>query len=221
MLLCWSLMVLSYYWSATYVALFLGGVFLADLAYVREPERLGMALPTVQTFEPSDSARSAAPRSQTRSEKAFYAVMAVFAMFLLSQAKENFEEAGGPWPLLDYIMPSSYRDELFWPSIGALLIVWSLDSCPLLQTPLKWNFSRYLSDLSFGVYAMHLPVLWTLSANITDPLRSSWLGDALWTYIPLIAFNMAAVLWAADLYTKVDDNVIVFGRWTQEKSFIW
>jgi peptidoglycan/LPS O-acetylase OafA/YrhL len=41
MLLCWFLMLLAWYWAVVYVALFLGGLFLADLSFTRHPERLG------------------------------------------------------------------------------------------------------------------------------------------------------------------------------------
>jgi peptidoglycan/LPS O-acetylase OafA/YrhL len=99
--------------------------------------------------------------------------------------------------------------------------VWALDSYPILQTPFKWNFSRYLGDLSFGIYVMHFPVIWTLWANIINPVRTHLFGDNLWGYAPFMILNYAAVLWAADLFIRVDQRVVAFGKWTQERLFTW
>lgn len=221
MLLCWLLMFLAWYWTTVYIALFLGGVFLADLSFTWHPERLGSATSLPLASSPLSEAT---PRRQSLSEKIFYSSILICALFLLSQPN-NLLRGGWPWPFLDGLIPSQYRAsgivEHWWLGIGALLLVWALDSYPALQTPFKSNFSRYLGDLSFGIYVMHQPIIWTVWKKILMPLRSTLLPDAMWTYAPLMILNYAAILWAADLFIRVDTRVVAFGKWTQGKFFVW
>lgn len=68
---------------------------------------------------------------------------------------------------------------------------------------------------------MHIPVVWTVWKNVLIPLRSILLGDAIWTYAPIMILNYGATLWAADLFIRVDTCVVAFGKWTQGRFFVW
>ena len=123
MLLCWFLMIMAWYWAAVYVALFLGGLFLVDLSFTWNPERLGPP-----TFLPPDTTdiSKCIPRQQPLREMIFYSVVLICALFLLSQVGTP-SKAIWPWPLLDSLVPSHYQGspvrEHWWLSIGALLLV--------------------------------------------------------------------------------------------------
>jgi hypothetical protein len=83
------------------------------------------------------------------------------------------------------------------------------------------EYPQYLGDLSFDVYVMHFPMIWALWANILNPLRLSLFGDQMWSYALILFLNFWAVLWAADLFIRVDTRVVASGKWTQTKFFTW
>ena len=220
MLLCCFMILLCYCWAVFYVALFLTGFLLADLQFSRHPERVQ---PAVLPQSCGGEKTATSPLSWV--QKVTYSFTCFWGIILVTQPGGRPQTAFWPWPFLDRMTPSSYngipaRDH-FWLSIGAILLVFSLDSYPALQRPLKWNFSRYLGDLSFGIYVTHVPVVVTLWANVLNPMRRDLLGDALWTNIPVSLFVYAVVLWAADLFIRVDDKVIAGGKWLQGRLFTW
>jgi peptidoglycan/LPS O-acetylase OafA/YrhL len=223
MLLCWALVVSAFYWAVPYVALFLGGLFLADLSFTWHPERL--AAPASSTHE-GGVIQTLPPRRQLLAEKVFFSAVLICALLLLGSSNNTeLLRNAWPWPFLNSLTPKDYLGSdlqlHWWSSIGALLLVWALDFYPTLQTPLNWDFSRYLGDISFGIYLMHFPVLWVFSENIMNPLRLALLGNGSWTHAPGLLLNFGVVLWAADLFTRVDNRVVELGKWTQGKLFIW
>jgi peptidoglycan/LPS O-acetylase OafA/YrhL len=227
MSLCSLMISMSFYWTATYVALFLGGLLIADVSFSRYPERLGppQTLPPNEEDGTGPQEKQPPKNPQSTLQRSFYTTMLIIALFLLCQPVTDLAESSFPWPQLDSLIPDQYRKTLikehFWLSIGSLMLVFALDSCPMLQTPLMWNFSQYIGEISFGIYVMHLLVLWCFWWKILNPWRISLFGKAMWAYIPfLIPFHMA-ILWAADLFTRIDNKVVAFGRWLQDTFFEW
>ncbi|KAH6662808.1 acyltransferase family-domain-containing protein [Halenospora varia] len=225
MLFCWFLISLCYYWAVVYPALFLGGFFLADLSFTRHPERLSPPLPTTILLSASTADNTPPGRTTKLSTKIFYITTIIFALFILGQPSNGLSECPWPWPILEKFIPPSFRGsgvwEHFWLSVGALLLVFALDSYPILQTPLNWNFCQYLGYCSFGIYVMHILVVWSFWRLILDPLRNQWLGGAMWTFAPCLLINYAAVLWAADIFSRVDAKVVRLGRWIEKRVFEW
>lgn len=220
MIFCSFCILTCFIWLKTYAALFLGGCLLADLSFTRFPERL----PTSPL--PQDN-RTITPVSQKLhpAKKVLFTMMCIVSLGLLAQPRTNHKFSAWPWPTLQEWIPSSYRgtrsQEHFWLSIGALMLVFSLDSYPTLQTPLKWRISRYLGDISFGIYVMHLLVVVTLWRHILNPWRVEYLGTAMWTNAPNLLIVYAVSFWAADLFIRIDDKVVTAGRWLQTKFFTW
>jgi peptidoglycan/LPS O-acetylase OafA/YrhL len=209
MILCWFLMACSYYWNINFITLFLGGAFLADLSFTRNPERLGRPALPVATEEKS-------PQRQSRSKKIFYSAMLVCSLMIIGKPPGKLQDGYWPWPVLAKIAKPHW-----WVVVGALQMVWALDSYETLQIPLNWNFSQYLGDLSFGIYVMHPLVIWLLWDDFLNPWRLRWLGKELWTLIPTMALFYLVVLWAAEQFIKIDNKVVALGRWLQKKVFIW
>lgn len=100
------------------------------------------------------------------------------------------------------------------------MLVCALDCYPVLQKPLNWNVSRYLGDISFGVYVMHYMMEGALWVHVLDPLRVSLVGWNGWGSIPFFVAMYVAVLWAADLFIKIDDRVVNFARLIEKKVFV-
>ncbi|KAL2415393.1 hypothetical protein ABEF91_005293 [Exophiala dermatitidis] len=127
-----------------------------------------------------------------------------------------------PWPILARMIPPWYGDAAytFWISFGAFFVVLALDSCPILQRPFEWRFSQYLGDLSFGIYAMHWPIVYGPYRLVIEPWRAAHLGESHLARLPGALLTALVVLWVADYFTRVDKMVVRSARWLQNKTFI-
>ena len=219
MLLCSSLVVLCYIWTIVYVALFLGGFLLADLSFTRSPERLYPLATLPQRTQ------TAKPKMSWQ-KKVLFSVICAFSVLLVSLPLRPLHLAWQPWPLLESMIPSQYKSptplhQHFWTGIGGMLLVYSLDCYPTLQIPLRWNFSRYLGEVSFGLYVMHFPIVWLFNDRMLSPIRVAYFGNAFWPKIPVVIVVYGLVLWAADLFTRLDNKVVASSKWLQDRFFVW
>lgn len=218
MMICWITVALCYYWQVIYVALFLYGMIIADVSLGRYPHRLkpGVQLPQ-RKGDPA-----APPRKQSIIARVGYVMMFTAALFLLSGPVDEDDRGPFPWQYLSRTFPKwgTGLEAHFWPSIGAFLLVFALESYPALQQPLTFNFSQYLGDLSFGIYTMHQLVLWTFYKHILDPSREQVLGDSNWARTPGIIIYYLAVLWAAECFMRFDGRVVRLGRYLQRVTFL-
>jgi peptidoglycan/LPS O-acetylase OafA/YrhL len=210
------LIIACFFWQAIYVALFLGGMFLADLSFARRPESLQPPLPGLNT--------TSTLRTQLLYEKIFFSLMLLCSILLLSQPiGGDLQSSYWPWPYLDHLIPGQWiwgGREHFCLGIGALLLVCALDCCPTLQIPFHWNFSRYLGDVSFGIYIMHFLIMGAVWSHILDPIRIVLVGWDLWGSVPFIMVLYLITLYAADLYARLDDKIVAFARFVESKLFV-
>jgi peptidoglycan/LPS O-acetylase OafA/YrhL len=219
MIVCCGLIVLSYMWHAIYIALFLGGCFIADLnlsrsaaAKARESEQLGPV-------------KDAAPQKSIR-ERVGWIVVFVFALFLLSQP-DNYNSEVWPWPYLKSKAPKHMFEEHhqlaqhYYLSIGAILLVCALDNYPALQTPLCWDFPQYLGEVSFGMYVMHVLLMWGFWNTNVEPFRVAHLGGSWLACNGVYVAYFALILWAGELFSRIDSKVVRLGRWLQRIAFAW
>jgi peptidoglycan/LPS O-acetylase OafA/YrhL len=215
-LLAWIIIALCFWWRETYPITFLLGLLIADSSMASNPEA---HLPKSLLGADADTA----PKVQSRTHRIFFTTIFVIALVVLGYLPLRKEYNHVVWSRLRSLVPMHLRGtpvaKNFWPTVGAGLLVWALESYPTLQTPLKWDFSQYLGDLSFGIYLMHMLVIFGLYDKYLMPLRKAYLGDSLWAYAPATIINWIAVLWAADLFSRIDKQVVLFARWSQNKLF--
>jgi len=223
MALCWMFIICSYLYQVAYVSMFLGGLFIADLAFSQHPERLNQ--PSRLGVEHGITIDRGGDIPQCRRIQVFYAVVLAIAIFLLGQPAGDLSLHYWPWPILDGLIPPIFDGprtrELWYMSVGSFLLVWALDASPLLQAPLKWNFSKYLGELSFGIYITHHIVLWTIHKCVLVPLQISLLGTSFWSFAPVVPIHFMFLLWVAELFTRVDQKVITFAKWCETRFFVW
>jgi peptidoglycan/LPS O-acetylase OafA/YrhL len=216
-LAAWSIIAASYWWREFYIIMFLGGLLIADSSIARGTSET--SLPSSEIRTSTDTAR----KSRSRIEGIFFSTVLVFALFVGGYLADT--DAEGPWPwnyLFNLIPPhirGSMEEKHFWPSLGASMTVWALESFPTLQAPLKWDFMQYLGEISFGIYAMHLLVIFNVYDGFLLPLRDAYLGDSIWASAPLTILHWIAVLWAADLFSKIEKQIVLFARWLESKAF--
>jgi hypothetical protein len=219
MILCLVIIILWYWWSAIWAALFLMGFFLADVNLSRQND------PSEQLLPNSKDKQS---KTQPMKERAVFSLVLVVSLFLLGQPNMEHDMNYWPWPYLESRIPGYLKDgkmnllaEHFWLSFGAVMLVWALDSCPTLQAPLLWNFSQYLGEISFGVYVTHMLVRFTLWEQVLMPWRVPLFGENFWSYLPFIAIYYCTVLWAGELFSIVDTALVRLGKRLQMKAFVW
>ncbi|KAK0622585.1 acyltransferase family-domain-containing protein [Immersiella caudata] len=95
---------------------------------------------------------------------------------------KNLRDAGG-WYYLSYLKPQAVFDYkwfyLFW---AATLLVASIPRTPWLRRFFEARFCQYLGRLSFALYLVHGPVLWTLGDRMYA--LAGWENDARKEHIP-------------------------------------
>ncbi|TLD39638.1 hypothetical protein E2P81_ATG00625 [Venturia nashicola] len=227
MMLCWVVIILCYLWSAIWAALFLMGLFLADLNLLRHEQQLLDSEDRSQQI--NNSIEKSKTSSQSVKERIIFSIVLGFALFLLGEPSSRVARQSGHflWPYLDALIPKYLMTaggdglaEHFWLSIGAMLLVFSLDSYATLQIPLRWNFSQYLGEVSFGIYVMHALVYFTFWEQLMV-WKEALFGTSVWGDLPVLLIFWATILWAAELFTRMDNRVVVFGRWLQTRLFAW
>jgi peptidoglycan/LPS O-acetylase OafA/YrhL len=218
-LLCCGLIVTCYVWSSIYIALFLGGVLIADLNLSHsesEQRHTSEQLPSIYM----------APVKSIKKHVAWWLLL-VLALFLLSQPDNYSSTTVWPWPFLRTLVPAHLGNESdqlaqhFYLSIGAMMLVSALDNYPIFQIPLRWDISQYLGELSFGMYVMHVLIMWSLWYITVEPFRADYLGGSWLACNGVYVVYFCVILWAAELFSRIDSMVVRFAKWLQEKAFEW
>jgi peptidoglycan/LPS O-acetylase OafA/YrhL len=196
-----AIVLAAYVWKAVYVAEFVLGMFLADMSLHRRASRFDV---------PSMKLESG--RSDRKWHHTYTDIIAVVLLILGSVllAPGYDVSAAGLQPYLLNLAPPWYGEAAytFWLSIGGFMVVYAIDTSPMLQIPLSCRLSEYLGDISFGVYAVHMPVTIVLYYDILEPYRELYLGNSLFAYIPGTAINIFGVLWMAHYFSKLDRLMI-------------
>jgi hypothetical protein len=144
------------------------------------------------------------------------------ALWLLStpEAQLGAQDSWGYMTLMSWI-PGRFHDQVLMPC-GAVFLVLVVDLFPFLQGLFTNPFSQYLGRISYCLYLVHGPLLWSLALRLTHYMLKITGSGTPEQYIWAVA--MAAALWGvvliyfSDILTwLVDDNCVRFGRWAYEK----
>jgi peptidoglycan/LPS O-acetylase OafA/YrhL len=95
--------------------------------------------------------------------KIFYALTFLCSLFLLSYPDAAGHASPG-YVTLTYFIPTMFTQKhRFWPTVGAILIVWTSSRSKFLrQRVFCWAPVQYLGKISFPLYVVHGPVIHTL-----------------------------------------------------------
>lgn len=222
MVFTWIAIFLCLAWQSIYGALFLMGMFIADLS---------MSCKTPAEIQLPTNSKGEEPTRPPRLLRCGAANLAfiftlVVSLFLLSQpAHLKRDEGSFPWPFLYSLIPSWYSGpgdplEHFWLGIGAFLLVLTLEFSPTFQLPLRWPFSLYLGEISFGIYVMHNTVNFSLYQKILEPFREKHLANSPSAYVGGLAILTFVVLWTADYFARVDKKVTALLRGLESMVFV-
>jgi peptidoglycan/LPS O-acetylase OafA/YrhL len=209
------------------LAQFLSGVVLAEMHLRREDPKVSNSPSTISRglailFKGEDSNAAAARSFSTPVLKAIFWILNFgFATYILcTPFRVRFAMGQGDpgYVFIWSLMPTRYFEvpawDRFWPMVGAIYTVCTIDNCKLLQAFFTLRFSKYLGWISFSLYLVHLPfintfaemilhALWELdkSPNGVFPQTGYWI--AFWTGYLL---SLLGIFWAADIFTRVFDE---------------
>ncbi|KAF8849859.1 hypothetical protein BDZ45DRAFT_603761 [Acephala macrosclerotiorum] len=152
---------------------------------------------------------------------------------------DEFSKAKG-WHYLSYLKPQAVFDyKWFYLMFAATFIVMSIPRIPLIKSFFELRFNLYLGRISFSLYLVHGPVLWTLGDRIyaaTGWFRevhtlnlptwvNAWpipkagpLGMEVSFLVPHLIL-LPVTLWLAELVTKLfDEPSITFVQWLYQRT---
>lgn len=221
----WVAVGFLYYWRQANIALFLIGMYIADLSLLRHPERLGSRARSLPDPNGMSEKVSTSRFWHSVAFKFTCILLLCAGLFFINEPDgshpENIPDAPYPWGYLLSLVSPWYGEALycFYPSVGAPLIVFALDNYELLQKPFTWSFSQYLGELSFGIYAMHVLVKESYFKPILNEWRVRVLGEGFLGVLFIEFFATLVVLWMADYFTRADRVVVNIGKWLENKTF--
>lgn len=211
------------------VFLFLGGVLLADIRTclsLREDATPPQLIMSSESAAPLPPLKRSLLRSPLAKHLALFAAF-VACLYILSIPQQSKGAASAPgYTTLSSLIPEIYhstnRADYFWPPLSALLLVATLDYSPFLQRIFTSRPAQYLGDISFALYLVHGPLLWSYGAWLAPRLipadegvsgvRYGW-GVAL-CYLCF----WPVVVWGADLMMRgVDGRSVAVARWVYNK----
>lgn len=203
------------------MVLFFSGMFLAELDLVRIARR--SASPTSPILGPlTGVSEKAKTRSHGSVKKYFWILFGIFAMYLMSQPDEAFENTPG-WRYLSSLIPSWFSEKYrYWQVVGSILLVFATNMSPTLQRPYNTAFVQYFGKISYAIYLMHGPVLHTAGYMI---MRWAWGVTGISTQREYVSgfllggvFIVPLVIWAADLFWRFCDAPVVrLARWLEDR----
>lgn len=122
-----------------------------------------------------------------------------------------------PYAALNTVFtPGHYRGtdvDFLYASVGAVAVLASLEALPPLQWLLSTAPFRYLGEISFSFYLLHLLLINMLSANILIFLRDTWGWDYGRAFALMWVITAGGTVLAADLFWRgVDETCVRLSR---------
>ncbi|MCJ1440174.1 MAG: hypothetical protein MMC23_000657 [Stictis urceolatum] len=218
---------LLYLVDGWYLAMFLSGMMLCEVDHL--------------------AARSELPQIFTKYEKYkkdIFLVLFVISVYLggVPLATNNYDDLkkSPGWIWLSVFKPAVMAQHkwfyLFW---GASLLITCVPRLPWLKDFFNGRFCQYLGKVSFSLYLMHGPVIWTLSDVVYKTIGwprpgSDFVPPSYFAMMPLPrvgpaglepAFLLAhvvllpATLWVSNIVTVlIDEPSVKFAGWLRTKA---
>lgn len=225
-------------WS---VFLFLGGMFICDIHFEIErvtPSRSldsDFTISGVDTVQPmwaraprgclSRAKRKVIPKNGLL-RKMIGLASFILAIYILSMPERVRGAASSPgYMTLTAMAPERFGDNLWYP-IAAVFLVFVIDQASFLQILFTTKFVQYLGRISFSLYMVHGPLLWTWGLLLARKCVTFTGQETDGKYVLGIA--LAAFLWwpvaiyVADFVQRcVDAQCVQFTRWMYDKLAKW
>ena len=210
------------YYLHTHLFLFMSGVLLCELHYMRE-ERLQATQSTPRSAEPRFLETTLPQLYCPRVNFAFWIINFVVSLYVLTMPLVTEGAAASPgYKTLTSWIPASYRqpfvEDQFWIHLAAVHLIWTIDNAPIFQSVFTTRFAQYLGKIGFSLYLIHGTFLYTIGYRLSGRMHA-WTGvDTGFRYsggVFLTGCVMYPLLfWASDVvYRHVDLKSVSFARW--------
>ncbi|KAI1629023.1 acyltransferase family-domain-containing protein [Exophiala viscosa] len=190
-------------WGRWDLCPFLAGAVIAELDIIWSSTSADLPTTTVPKT----------PRRRNLAANVIHCSTLLVSLFLLSYPDAAGHATPG-YVTLTKLIPSGFTEmHRFWPTIGAILIIWSLSRIDFLRRVLCWSPLQYLGKISFPLYVMHGPIIHTFGYLIlpktpkveTPEIMRQFEFEFLKSSI-LVVFT---VIWAVDVFLRVVDTPCV------------
>lgn len=205
-------------------AIFLSGILLAELSLVYSNRLKPSESPELTEKVPS----TGVSRHINALSRIFWTLTFLLGLHMGSHPQDGASITPGYMTLMSYIPAQYERDkEVFWLSIGSVIVVLALENAPYLQRVFTTRIAQYLGDISFSLYMLHSQVLYTMGSwlvpkcmNLTGGWANGQLGfvtGVLMAMLILLPFTF----WISDVFSRlVDEKCVKFARWMSSECFI-
>jgi peptidoglycan/LPS O-acetylase OafA/YrhL len=211
------------------VFLFLSGILFCDLHFLQASSSPSSAHTNPSLTDLWNDLPTIPKAHRQLALHALSITLALLATHLLCFPDELGEDSPGYRTLIEYTPRNSATSGLtqrFWLAIGAFLLVGAMNFSPLLQRPFTTAVAQYLGKISFALYIVHGPVLYTLGLKMMPAPYEGWADGEGWMGYALLAvgawmLDLVVAVWAADVFWReVDARAVVFAGWVARKCWV-
>ena len=215
--------------------LFLSGTVLAELslcrAYPASPDLTSSA-----DEKPTYNGLLKAAHSTINAVKCFSpalnCLVCLISLYFLSYPGGSYPEyEPGPGLFHEYLMsrtPPRYADlwygyERFWISVGGVMLVFAISNSSHLQRPFTTRFAQYFGDISYSLYIVHGPILFTFGSWYMDKYGGDGSDERyILAFVASGLMNTLLCIWVADLFWRgIDAKSVLFAKRFAEKCWAY
>lgn len=221
-------------WGRWDIVLFLAGMILAEIDLIcglwdSPPLKpLPASLdPEAQNTEPDEKPSRAAPppSRMAPSRRALWLVIFIIGLYIGSSPNSSPFKTPG-FRFLASFTPRTYPEpHRFLQSVGAIIIVASINHSPELQRFFTHPLAQYFGRISFAFYVVHGPILHSLGYSLMPSIwamtgKETDLGYCMGFVVGwLICFPLS--VWAGDVFWRaVDVPSVKLARWVESKVIV-
>ena len=217
------------------IMLFISGMLLADLHIHRSapPEkqilspRCNCNCDHGQHASKSSSSLNTLTATLQTYRRYIWTVCFTISLFLLSMPEVGRGAGTSPgYATLTKYIPNYYisigRPDHFWAPLGAMFLVFSTDNERSLQRIFETRFAQYMGKISFSMYMVHGPLLYTLGEHMLHR-TVAYFGQETstqygWAAVSAFMVLFPTIIWVGDLVWRfVDTKAVRFGRWISDQ----
>jgi len=206
------------YWTRWEMVPFWAGMVIAELDIVKTTKN---ELSLSEKTNSEDHLANHQPLWRTLIDSATLVV----GLFLASYPDADGHASPG-YVRLTNLIPDRYTEKhRFWPTIGAVMIVYSISNLDYMKKIFRTRLLSYLGQISFPLYVCHGFVIHTFTYFALD---WTWKETDAYTdrarfergFAVVALCTIAVTVWISDIFLRVVDiRCVRFARWLETKTF--